>query len=282
MSERDGGHFGTGERRPAAAGRRIWHQSMTDLSRLPGYRANLEQLVTRSVHPRTEVQIHGMREGTYPDAVAPIVALRSPWLHHLLATQIVLGAIRAQEEGFDCVTVGCFFDPGVREARELVRIPVLGAFECAVRAAMAEAGSCALIALDDNHAGFLQDLAQREGVADGVSGTYVLDPPTTEYEIDGGVAPAVLLARLERAAERAQADGARSLVAAEGVLNALLSTLGIRTMAGLVVIDGLARMLAQADTERPPPSRDPGDDALSADARRHIQRVTAEELLVQS
>ncbi len=38
-----------------------------------------------------------------------------------------LKAIRqAEKEGFDAVVVGCFLDPGVREARELVDIPVFG------------------------------------------------------------------------------------------------------------------------------------------------------------
>ena len=33
---------------------------------------------------------------------------------------------QAEKEGYEAVVVGCFLDPGVREARELVDIPVLG------------------------------------------------------------------------------------------------------------------------------------------------------------
>jgi len=36
---------------------------------------------------------------------------------------------RAEKEGYDAVVIGCFYDPGLREARELVRIPVIGPAE---------------------------------------------------------------------------------------------------------------------------------------------------------
>lgn len=34
--------------------------------------------------------------------------------------------VQAQRDGYDAVVVGCFLDPGVREAREVVDIPVFG------------------------------------------------------------------------------------------------------------------------------------------------------------
>jgi len=44
---------------------------------------------------------------------------------------IVEEILRAEEEGYDAVTVNCAANPGVTEARELVRIPVVGAGEAA-------------------------------------------------------------------------------------------------------------------------------------------------------
>lgn len=44
---------------------------------------------------------------------------------------IVEEILRAEEEGYDAVTVNCAANPGVTEARELVRMPVVGAGEAA-------------------------------------------------------------------------------------------------------------------------------------------------------
>ena len=47
-----------------------------------------------------------------------------------LVTHDMLNEIRrAEAEKFHAVVIGCFYDPGLREARELVRIPVIGPAE---------------------------------------------------------------------------------------------------------------------------------------------------------
>lgn len=67
----------------------------------------------------TNVQYGGMEsiEGLY------YMAVTVPY--------IVEEILRAEEEGYDAVTVNCVGNPGVTEARELVRIPVVGAGEAA-------------------------------------------------------------------------------------------------------------------------------------------------------
>jgi allantoin racemase len=42
---------------------------------------------------------------------------------------------RAEKEGFDAVVIGCFDDPGLQEARELVNIPVVGPMEACLHIA---------------------------------------------------------------------------------------------------------------------------------------------------
>lgn len=43
---------------------RIWHQSMADLTRLPGYEAMLREHATRVCDPGTSVDLHGVRPGS--------------------------------------------------------------------------------------------------------------------------------------------------------------------------------------------------------------------------
>jgi allantoin racemase len=51
---------------------------------------------------------------------------------HLMELAIFDSVRRLEAEGFDAVVVGCCYDPGVRVARELVDIPVVGPLEAAM------------------------------------------------------------------------------------------------------------------------------------------------------
>jgi allantoin racemase len=51
------------------------------------------------------------------------------YYEHLVSHDMLNEIRRAEAEKFDAVVIGCFYDPGLREARELVRIPVIGPAE---------------------------------------------------------------------------------------------------------------------------------------------------------
>jgi allantoin racemase len=54
---------------------------------------------------------------------------------HLIEEAVFNEVIKAEKEGFDAVIVGCCYDPGVRVARELVDIPVIGPLEATMQLA---------------------------------------------------------------------------------------------------------------------------------------------------
>lgn len=57
------------------------------------------------------------------------------WPKHLLEVAVFEECLRLEDEGFDAVVVGCCYDPGVRVARELVDLPVVGPLEAALNMA---------------------------------------------------------------------------------------------------------------------------------------------------
>lgn len=66
------------------------------------------------------------------DVKAKVVHLRKGPVHleyhyyeHLNLDETLNWVRRAEKDGYDAVVIGCFYDPGVREARELVSIPVI-------------------------------------------------------------------------------------------------------------------------------------------------------------
>ncbi|MEZ5775867.1 MAG: aspartate/glutamate racemase family protein [Hyphomicrobiaceae bacterium] len=52
---------------------------------------------------------------------------------HLMEAVLFERIMQDEEEGFDAVIVGCCYDPGVRVARELVDIPVVGPMEASLQ-----------------------------------------------------------------------------------------------------------------------------------------------------
>jgi allantoin racemase len=54
---------------------------------------------------------------------------------HIVELAVMEQVLRAEEAGYDAVIVGCCYDPGVRVARELVDIPVIGPLEASMQMA---------------------------------------------------------------------------------------------------------------------------------------------------
>ena len=85
------------------------------------------------------------------------------WPKHLLEVAVFEECMRLEEEGFDAVIVGCCYDPGVRVARELVDIPVVGPLEAALNMA-SYFGHRSTIVTDHHKAvPFLEDLVRLYG-----------------------------------------------------------------------------------------------------------------------
>lgn len=229
-------------------GIRIWHQSMTDLSMLPQYAVTLKQHAHVVCDPDTVVDVHGVMPGTYPSGMPPIEAIVNPWVDKLIASQIINNAVLAEREGYDAVAISCFFDPGLREARSLVSIPVVSLCETSLLIGTVTGGRFGLIGLGPEQVFVLQELAHRYGATERIVATLPLEPGVTEDELEsihaGG---GDLVERLEAVARRAVDLGADMIIPAEGVMNTALVRRGVKTLGGVPVMDAYGTLLAHAE-----------------------------------
>ena len=143
---------------------RVWHQSILDLNMTPIYRKSLEKHASM-LAPGTTVVVHGLRPGTYGRDFVPIHAIRHRYLEFLNEIQICEAALAAEREGYDAVAIGCFYDPAIRQARSLVRIPVVGLSETCMLVACSLGYKFALIALNRDQQAQHAELAQPMGRA---------------------------------------------------------------------------------------------------------------------
>ena len=100
------------------------------------YNDHREALLQEQVNPDTELVIRNL------EGVPKTPFLPSPALFYNQYFQAVIGA---EKEGFDCVATSCCADPGLKDAKDLVNIPVVGPFEAAVRAVPSTGGRLSII-----------------------------------------------------------------------------------------------------------------------------------------
>ena len=228
---------------------RIWHQSMTDLDRLPGYRAMLADHAKRVGAGDFTVALHGVRAGTYPPGIAPVELTRFSWAHHLIFDQFVENAVAAEIQGFDAVAISCFVDPALALARSAVDIPVVSSCETALMVAAATGDAFGMITIDRSMVRILRSLVASYGFASRVRAIEALEPAMDEFELDQAFNGRGSMAdRFEaHARELMRRHDIDVLIPAEGVLNAMLVRNGIKEVDGVPVLDSYGALLQHAD-----------------------------------
>ncbi len=237
------------EKRKTMTGVRIWHQSMTDLDILPGYRGVLEEHARQVGEGDFAVTLHGVMSGTYPAGIAPVDLIRYPLAHHLIFNQFVENAVRAESEGFDAVAISCFVDPGLALARSAVDIPVVSSCETALMVACSVGAAFGLITIDKSMVSVLRELVESYGHASRVCAIETLDPAMNEFELDEAFHRRGPMVERFRAHARSliERHNVDVLIPAEGVLNTMLVRNNVRDVDGVPVLDSYGALLQHAD-----------------------------------
>jgi len=82
---------------------------------------------------------------------------------HIIEMVVFEEVMRAEQNGFDAVIIGCCYDPGVRVARELVDIPVVGPLEATIMMAPYYAHDYVLVTDHLKGVPYLRDLVKLYG-----------------------------------------------------------------------------------------------------------------------
>lgn len=228
---------------------RIWHQSYTDLTRLPGYAGMMAKHASKVCDPTTQVDLHGIAPGSLPEGVPPVTSIGFRHARQLIDLQIIENAVIAEREGYDAVAISCFLDPGLEEARSLVDIPVVSSCEAALLMSSLVGRSFGLIALDRAMADHVRTLVARYGFHARVATVETLDPPMDEHQLDSAFADSTaFVSGFEIQARRLIAAGADVIIPAEGVLNTALVSNGVRQFDGVPVLDSYGTLLMLTET----------------------------------
>jgi allantoin racemase len=224
---------------------RIWHQSFTVLSDLAAYDEALRAHFARVARSDTVIDMHGMREGTYRTNY-PGDDIKHVGFQFLHSIQFMQGALQAERQGYDAYALSTLPEPGLREIRALVSIPVVGYGECAAWAAAVDGRKFGALVFIPELAELYRDNVQRHGLGEHFVGAndvgFRFNDVLAAFE-----SPGPLIDRFKAATRQLIAKGAEAIVPGEAPLNVLLSMNGVTEVDGVEIVDSLGAWVRAAE-----------------------------------
>lgn len=171
-------------------------------------------------------------DGTIIEAVtAPRGANIIKTLEELtFAEEVTLSVLAERVNQFDAVMIGAFGDPGLRQAKKVVQVPVAGIGEASMLAAAAEGERFSIVTMGEAMKGYLRERAREYGVGENLADIRTLpwsvrEPTAENFDVLAGEC----LDTLKR-------DGANAVVIGGGPLAGFAQQIAERV--GAPVLDG--------------------------------------------
>ncbi len=148
--------------------------------------------------PGTEVSIRDVADG--PPSIESAY-------DELMAVPATLdGIMQAEKDGFDAVIIGCFGDPGLEAARELVSIPVIGPGESSLLLAAGLGHRFSVVTILDNVIASQEHQAHKAGVLDKLASVEAIGIPVLDLMRDRERTLQGVIEAGRRAIEQRRAD----------------------------------------------------------------------------
>jgi len=180
---------------------------------------------------------------------------RNPWFQHLIVNEVIRTLIEADREGFDALVVNCFDDPGVLQARAILRTPVFGLCEATFHyACQLGARLGALVPDMPGQVGFVQGQIDALGLGSRMiaNGVRAESKRFTESFAEALQRPESMIERLEAQARELVDGGADVVVIACGGLGQVCGTQGFHALshkgAVVPVVNPLTTAVKNAET----------------------------------
>jgi allantoin racemase len=224
---------------------RLWHQSFTQLDRLPGYKRAIEEHLKKVAAPDTEIVLHGMDDGTY-ETEYPGIDIRYSYVQYMHTLQIFEHAIQAERESYDGFLLNTMPDPGLQEARTLVDIPVVGYGFSAMHTAAYLGQRFGIVCFIEPLATLYAANARKYGFERSAGPVRPLG--LTFHDVVAGYEnPAPVVTAFTEVVRGLAREGVDVVIPGEAPLALLLQRAGVHRIDDVVVVDTLATSVKMAE-----------------------------------
>jgi Asp/Glu/hydantoin racemase len=220
---------------------KILYLSMSQEKYSTNYFPFLRDYVKSVASSDTEIVIRGARVGR-------IDSYRF-WetLDHV---SILDSVLEAEQNGFDAVAIGNMLDPGLREARSMVDIPVVGLGETSMLIACMMGSRFGLISVNRYMGGRFDENVSRYGLRERLAGLECM--ALTPHELDACFSDEAARQRavdaFMNAARATLAAGAEVIIPAGGRIVAFLNANEIRDVDDAPVLDGITALITATES----------------------------------
>lgn len=135
-----------------------------------------QELLNSWAFAGTEVVVVDVPEGP--------ASIESAYEELLSVPATLEGVMQAEKDGFDAVILGCFGDPGLEAARELVSIPVIGPGEASLLLAASLGHRFSVVTILDNVVAGQELQAYKAGVRDKLASVVATEIPVLDLMKD--------------------------------------------------------------------------------------------------
>lgn len=220
---------------------KIWWQSSTPIHRLHDYRNTLTQHLDAVKRETTEVHVNGVDEGSMDLHYNAVVAVNSYGPGGVLNK-----LIQAGNQGYDAIAIGCFLDPAMQEAREIVPIPVFGLGETSMLMACMYGHKFSGVAFHAKQSQYYDRKAWEYGLASRHIPFGDLGIDFTQVQTAFS-SPGQMTENFVKEAKRLAGLGAEVILAACATVNAIIRRENIREVDGALILDCNAVLLKTAE-----------------------------------
>lgn len=221
---------------------KLWYQSMAREAQQIDYGADLKKVIAMAAEPGTSVHVQGLSE-------AAGIGAHYRFLEHHDGREVIGNALEAEKGGYDAFLIGNITDAGIREARELVNIPVLGLSETSLHIASIMGASFGLIAIAERWVPRLMENVERYGLRGKLAGIEAMDtsPLDLRKAFRDDARREHVIARFSEAAEKLVARGAEVIIPAGGEVGVFVIEARLFEFKATPVVSGIFELVKMGE-----------------------------------
>src|SRR5579884_1074844 len=216
---------------------RLWHQSRTELDRLPAYREAMAAHFRKVAEPGTTIDLHGLAPGTYVTEY-PGHDTRYLYFSYLHSLQVLNHVRRAEAEGYDGFLLMNLPETVHEEAQTLVDIPVVAYGQAAMYAAAMLGRRFAIVAMIKELLPLYESHVARYGMTSKAGAVRWLGLDHSGV-FAGFEDPGPVIDAMEARAMELASEGVDVIIPGEAPVATVLARVGVSRLAGVTIVDAL-------------------------------------------
>jgi len=221
---------------------KLWYQSLARQAQTIDYGADLKAVINSVIEPGTMVHVQGLSE-------AAGIGAHYRFLEYHDTREVIYNAIKAEKEGYDAFLIGNITDAGMREAREMVNIPVLGLSETSLHIASIMGATFGLVAISEKWIPRLMENVDRYGLRQKFAAVEAMEtsPLDLRKAFRDEARRKDVIARFTCAAEKLLAKGAEVIIPAGGEVAVFVIEAGLFELNRAPIVNGIFELIKMGE-----------------------------------